>query len=155
MKKVLRGERIGKEGRIRLGCSAVIFDESREKVLLTKRSDNGLWCLPGGGVDPGESVEETVIREVQEETGLTVRVLHLIGVYSDPNWLVVYNENDSVQIVALNFEVVITAGEPGLSNETNDWGYYSLEEIDKLDMLLNHHTRIQDAFVTQKEAYIR
>jgi len=91
MTKVIRGERIGKNGRIRLGCSATIFNESREKVLLTKRTDNGLWCLPGGGVDPGESVEETVIREVQEETGLTVRVLRLIGVYSDPNWLVVYS----------------------------------------------------------------
>ena len=138
MKKVLHGERISKKGRIRLGCSAVIFDEAREKVLLTKRADNGLWCLPGGGMDPGESVEETIIREVQEETGLIVRVLRLIGVYSDPNWLVVYNESDSVQIVALNFEVEITAGEPGLSNETSDWDYYSLEEIDKLDMLLNH-----------------
>jgi 8-oxo-dGTP pyrophosphatase MutT (NUDIX family) len=155
MKKVLRGERIGTKGRIRLGCSAVIFDETREKVLLTKRADNGLWCLPGGGVDPGESVEETVIREVQEETGLQVRVLRLIGVYSDPNWLVVYNEHDSVQIIALNFEVVITAGKPGLSDETSDLGYYSLKEIDKLDMLLNHHTRIQDAFTTQREAFIR
>ncbi|MGD8403455.1 MAG: NUDIX domain-containing protein [Anaerolineales bacterium] len=155
MTKVLRGERIGKEGRIRLGCSAVIFDESHEKVLLTKRADNGLWCLPGGGVDPGESVEETVTREVREETGLTVRVLRLIGVYSDPNWLVVYNEHDSAQIVALNFEVVITTGEPGLSNETSDWGYYSSEEIDELDMLLNHPTRIRDAFTTQREAFVR
>jgi len=57
--------------------------------------------------------------------------------------------------VALNFEVVITAGEPGLSNETSDWGYYSLEEIDKLDMLLNHTTRIRDAFTTQREAFVR
>ena len=155
MTKVIRGERIGKDGRIRLGCSATIFDEAREKVLLTKRADNGLWCLPGGGVDPGESVEETIIREVQEETGLTVRVLRLIGVYSDPNWLVVYNERDSVQIVALNFEVVITAGQPGLSDETSDWGYYSLEEISQLDMLLNHYTRIQDAFTAQREAFVR
>jgi len=153
--QVFHGHKLGKNGRIRLGCSATIFNESREKVLLTKRTDNGLWCLPGGGVDPGESVEETVIREVQEETGLTVRVLRLIGVYSDPNWLVVYNERDAAQIVALNFEVVITAGEPGLSNETSDWGYYSLEEIDKLDMLLNHTTRIRDAFTTQREAFVR
>lgn len=155
MKKVLHGERIGAKGRIRLGCSAVIFDESHEKVLLTKRADNNLWCLPSGGVDPGESVEETIIREVQEETRLTVRVLRLIGVYSDPNALVVYDEHTAVQIVALSFEVEITAGKPGLSEETSDWGYYSLEEIDKLDMLLNHHIRIQDAFVAQPEALIR
>ena len=155
MTQVLRGKRIGVKGKIRLGCSAVIFDDAGEKVLLTKRSDNGLWCLPGGGVDPGESVEETIVREVQEETGLTVRVLRLAGVYSDPNWLVVYDEETSAQIVALNFEVEITAGEPGLSDETTDWGYFSLEELSLLDMLLNHHVRIQDAFTEQKEAFIR
>lgn len=155
MKKVLHGERIGAKGRIRLGCSAVIFDESREKVLLTKRADNGLWCLPSGGVEPGESVEETIVREVWEETGLTVRVLRLIGVYSDPNSLVVYDEHTAVQIVALSFEAEIVSGEPGLSNETIDWGYYSLDEIDELDMLLNHHTRIKDAFSKQREAFVR
>jgi 8-oxo-dGTP pyrophosphatase MutT (NUDIX family) len=155
MKKVLHGKRIGAKGKIRLGCSAVIFDDVHKKVLLTKRSDNGLWCLPSGGVDPGESVEETIIREVWEETGLTVRVLRLIGVYSDPNALVVYDEHTAVQIVALSFEAEIISGEPGLSDETSDWGYYSLEEIDSLDMLLNHHIRIQDAFKGQVAAFIK
>jgi 8-oxo-dGTP pyrophosphatase MutT (NUDIX family) len=155
MTQVLHGERIGKNGSIRLGCSAVIFDEAREKVLLTKRADNGLWCLPSGAVDPGECVEETILREVWEETGLTVRVLRLVGVYSDPNWLVIYHENKAMQIVALSFEAEIIAGEPGLSDETSDWGYFSLEEVRKLDMLLNHEMRIRDAFVEQIAAFIR
>lgn len=155
MTKVLHGQRIGKKGRIRLGCSAVIFDDAREKVLLTKRADNGLWCLPSGGVDPGERVEETILREVWEETGLQVRVRRLIGVYSDPDWLVVYDEQNAVQIVALSFEAEISSGKPGLSDETSDWGYFSLEEIDKLDLLLNHRTRILDAFAMQQEAFIR
>lgn len=155
MTKILHGKRIGANGRIRLGCSAVIFDETREKVLLTKRADNGLWCLPSGGVDPGECVEETIIREVREETGLTVRVRRLVGVYSDPDWLVVYNDDTAVQIVALNFEAEITAGEPGLSDETSDWGYFSLEEAGRLDMLLNHHIRMRDAFHGQIAAFIK
>jgi 8-oxo-dGTP pyrophosphatase MutT (NUDIX family) len=155
MKQVIHGNRIGKKGRIRLGCSVVIFDEARKKVLLTKRADNGLWCLPGGGVDPGESVDETVIREAWEETGLTIRVLRLIGVYSDPDWLVVYNESDAVQIVALNFEAEIITGEPDLSDETSDWGYYSLEEMTALEMLLNHRQRVEDAFENRQAAFIR
>ena len=155
MTKTLRGERLGKNGSIRLGCSAVIFDESREKVLLTKRADNGLWCLPSGGMEPGESVEETIVREVWEETGLTVRVLRLTGVYSDPDWLVVYNDDTAVQIVALSFEVEIVAGEPGLSDETSDWGYFSLEEMDSFEILLNHRQRVEDAFTEQTEAFIR
>jgi 8-oxo-dGTP pyrophosphatase MutT (NUDIX family) len=155
MTKVLHGQRIGAKGRIRLGCSAVIFDEAREKVLLTKRADNGLWCLPSGGVESGESVEETIVREVREETGLKVRVLRLVGVYSDPNSLIVYDDETAVQIVAMSFEVEIIDGRPGLSDETSDWGYYSLEEIDKLDMLLNHHVRVQDAFERQVAAFIK
>jgi 8-oxo-dGTP pyrophosphatase MutT (NUDIX family) len=155
MKRVLHGDRVGKSGRIRLGCSAVIFDESREKVFLTKRADNGLWCLPSGGVDPGESVEETIVREVREETGLAVRVLRLVGVYSDPNWLVVYEDKGPAQIVALSFETEITGGEPGLSEEVSDWGYFSPEEAGKLDLLSNHAIRIQDAFQGQVAAFVK
>ena len=62
MAKLIYGDRIGKRGVLRGGASAIIFDESREKVLLTKRTDNGRWCIPGGGMDPGESVEEACVR---------------------------------------------------------------------------------------------
>ncbi len=74
------GERIGKNGTIRLGCSAFIRNETKEKILLTKRADNGQWCMPGGAIDPGESVEEACVREIREETGLHARVTRLVGV---------------------------------------------------------------------------
>ncbi len=155
MANILVGERIGKEGKIRLGCSAVIFDAGREKVLLTRRSDNGLWCLPGGAVDPGESVEEACVREVWEETRLRARVLRMVGVYSDPNRLVVYKDGNKVQTVALHFEAEVLGGEPGLSNETTDWGYFSLEQAATLEMLGNHLQRIQDTVAGQVAAFIR
>jgi len=44
------------------------------RVVLTRREDLGIWCLPGGGVDAGESVAHAAIREVREETGLDVRL---------------------------------------------------------------------------------
>jgi len=56
MTQVLYGERLGKNGELRIGCSATVFDERRQKVLLTRRRDNGLWCLPGGYMESGESV---------------------------------------------------------------------------------------------------
>src|SRR5438034_11818350 len=67
---------------IRPGVSAIIL--TGEGLLLQRRSDNRLWGLPGGGVEPGESVTEAVVREVREETGLEVVPLRLIGVYSSP-----------------------------------------------------------------------
>ena len=90
MAKIIEGERIGKLGRLALGCSATIFDSSRQKVLLTRRTDNGRWCLPGGRTESGESVIETCERETLEETGLEVRVVRLLGIYSSPHRLVEY-----------------------------------------------------------------
>ena len=143
--QVLYGERLGKQGELRIGCSAVIFDEKREKVLLTLRTDNERWCLPGGRMESGESAAEACEREVWEETGLKVRVLRLIGVYSNPNKLVIYPDGNKAHIIALSFEAEITGGELGGSNETTAWGYFNLLEAEKLEMLAGHLERIQDA----------
>ncbi len=147
------GERIGKNGVLRVGSAAVIFDQRREKVLLTRRTDNGQWCLPGGGMEPGESGAENCIREVFEETGLRVRIVRLIGVYSDPNDLVEYPDGNKVQIVALSFEAEPVGGLLGLSSETTEAGYFSLEEIEHMDLLSPHFQRIRDAFAGKKAAF--
>jgi 8-oxo-dGTP pyrophosphatase MutT (NUDIX family) len=153
--RILQGERIGRLGQIRPGSAAVIFDERREKVLLTQRSDNGQWCLPGGGLDPGESAAENCVREVREETGLEVRVCRLIGIYTSPHYLIEYPDGKQVQIAAFCFECEITGGELGLSNETLAYGYFSEEEIAGLDLIATHRQRIKDAFTYQEPAYIR
>lgn len=64
---------------------AVIRDD---KVLLTQREDFEVWCLPGGGVDANETVEQAGIREVREETGLAVQIVGLVGLCSRPFWTV-------------------------------------------------------------------
>lgn len=56
------------------------------KILLTKREDFEVWCLPGGAVDEGESLAQAAIREAREETGLEVELTRLVGVYSRPSW---------------------------------------------------------------------
>jgi 8-oxo-dGTP pyrophosphatase MutT (NUDIX family) len=52
------------------------------KVLMTKREDFEVWCLPGGHTDPGESVAETAVREAHEEIGLKVKLTRFVGVYT-------------------------------------------------------------------------
>jgi ADP-ribose pyrophosphatase YjhB (NUDIX family) len=155
MTKVLYGERFGKKGELRIGCSATIFDENRQKVLLTRRKDNGLWCLPGGHMESGESVEECCMREVFEETGLQVRVKRLTGVYSNPHQLVIYPDGSQAHFIVMNFDVEAVGGELGLSNETSETGYFSLAEIDSMPMHDRHADRITDALTGQAEAYIR
>ncbi len=145
--QVLYGSRLGKEGKLRLGCSATIFDKQREKILLTQRTDNGRWCLPGGQVESGESVTEACEREVWEETGLRVRVTRLIGVYSNPDQLVIYPDGNKAFFVVLSFEAEIIEGTLGLSNETTAYGYFTLREMDSMPMHGEHKSRVEDALL--------
>ncbi len=79
-----------------IGVGAVIFEE--ERVLLVKRGTEpalGQWSIPGGVVDPGETLEQALIREVFEETHLEVEVLALVKVleriFREPDGRVAYH----------------------------------------------------------------
>lgn len=73
---------------VKPAVAAVIFDQ-HNRILLGKRVDLDMWGLPIGHIEPGETVQQAIIREVKEETGLQVKVTRYIGVYSDPVSLVV------------------------------------------------------------------
>ena len=155
MTKTIYGDRIGKTGKLRVGCSATIFDPAREKILLTRRTDNNRWCLPGGGIDPGESVIEACVREVWEETGLRVHVRKLTGVYSTPHEVLEYPDGNRFHTIALNFDVEIVSGELTTSEETSEFGYFSVEELDEINFMSRHRIRITDALENSAETFIR
>jgi len=69
--------------RVRAGVGVFVRDNAGN-ILLEKRRDCGLWGLPGGRIDPGESISEAAIREVKEETGFDICITRFIGVYSEP-----------------------------------------------------------------------
>ena len=74
------------------------------QILLMRRSDNGHWGLPGGYVEPGESVQSAAQREVLEETGCEIEVGRLVGVYSDPRTQVIDTARRRVHAINLCFE---------------------------------------------------
>jgi len=152
---ILYAPRAARQGQLRLGCSAVLLDETGQQVLLTRRRDNGQWCLPGGRVDAGESVTETIEREVFEETGLQVRVRRLTGVYSDPDQLIIYPDGNRVHMIVLTFLVERLAGEIGLSDETTDIRFVPLEEALQMNLFHDHVTQLRDALASQEAAFIR
>jgi 8-oxo-dGTP pyrophosphatase MutT (NUDIX family) len=149
------GKRIARDATVQFGASALVLDDTGERMLLTRRSDNGHWCLPGGRMDPGESVAETCVREVREETGLEVEVVRLIGLYSSPDMLVEYADGNRRQIVAAHFLVRVLGGSLGLSDETTAYGYFSRAEVEVLDLMESHRPRIADSFVRQEAAFVR
>lgn len=86
------------------GAAAIVVDADG-RILLLERADTGGWGLPGGFMDPGESLEETARREVMEEVGLEVDELALMNVFSGPEQYYQYPNGDQV----FNVTAVYTA----------------------------------------------
>lgn len=90
--------------RIVVTGGAIIRDHMG-RILLQKRSDYGDWGLPGGGMEPGESIEETMIREVKEETGLDVSSYELASIYTGEKMKYTYPDGNEVVFVMFLFNV--------------------------------------------------
>jgi glycerol 3-phosphatase-2 len=106
-------------------------------------------------MEPGESISEAGQREALEETGLRVRVQHVVGVYSSPDIAVEYPDGNLVQIVSVLFQAAVEAGELGVAEETTDHGYFTLEACASLDVMANHRQRVEDAFAYSGTTFIR
>ena len=139
---------------VRPSVSAVIFDR-RGRLLLQQRSDGGQWGLPGGSVEIGESIADAVVREVREETGLTVKPRRIIGVYSEPKWQVVrYPDGNVWHYVSVCFDCVVRGGELTTCDETLALEYFPLRKLPST-LLSNHRVRIRDARARRAAAAIR
>ena len=84
------------------GVTAVVVNELDE-VLLQLRRDSESWAPPSGGVEPGESVADTAIREVYEETGILVEPVRVVAVLSGCDYYVTYPNGDQMATVTTVF----------------------------------------------------
>jgi ADP-ribose pyrophosphatase YjhB (NUDIX family) len=106
-------------------------------------------------VDPGESVSEACEREFREETGLQVQVRRLVGVYSDPDQLVVYPDGNRAHIIVLCFQVEYQTGAPTRSPETLSVDYFPIEEALQMKLFHGHSQHLRDALAGQEAAFVR
>lgn len=124
-----------------VGVSAVVVDD-QGRILLQRRADNGLWALPGGGMDLTESVPQAAVREVREETGYDVEVTGLVGLYTDARHIIAYSDGE----VRRQFNVCLTArivgGTLAVSDESTDVRWVDREEIKTLPMHDTQRLRI-------------
>jgi 8-oxo-dGTP pyrophosphatase MutT (NUDIX family) len=125
------GNPVSETTRVRAGVMVLVKD-SAGRILLELRSDCKLWGFPGGRIDAGETVEQTAVREVLEETGLKVRVTRLLGIYSDPKdgRIVRYpNSTTTVQLVDCYVEVEVISGTLKKSAESLDLKFFRQSEL--------------------------
>lgn len=108
------------------------------KILLTKREDFEVWCLPSGGVEEGESLAEAAMRETKEETGVDVELTRLVGVYSRLGGM--------PDVHAVLYEAKPIGGELRLQpGETIEVKYFTFDELPN-EIAFAHKKRIADAF---------
>lgn len=121
-----------------IGAEAAVFKD--RKLLLIQRSDDGLWAVPGGGNDVGDTLVETAVKELEEETGLQGTVKRLLGIFDSRMW----GSKLKKQTFHTIFEVNVEKGEPEKTIETNDYGYFGKNELPFLSP--GHDTRVPFLF---------
>ena len=132
--------------------SVVIDDEGR--IALVLRRDNGLWALPGGGMEPGESIEDAAVREVKEETGLDVEVTGLVGVYTNPNHVMKYDDGEVRQQFSLCYTTRLLGGELRFDSESTDIAWVPPERLGELPMHPSMRLRIDHYLERRPEPYL-
>ena len=113
----------------------IVFDPHSEKVLAIKRRDVPIWVLPGGGVEPGETPEQAVKREILEETGLIVSIKRHVATYLPLNRLA---------YTTYVYECIPDTGLLAKGSETRDLGFFAFHVLPQPFFFL-HRLWIEDA----------
>src|SRR6195952_2286361 len=99
--------------------TAIVRNDAGD-LLLVHKTDNNLWALPGGGVDPGESISQATVREVKEETGMDVAVTGVGGIYTNPGHVIAYDDGEVRQQCSVCFTTDLMGGGITTSSETSE-----------------------------------
>ena len=123
---------------------AVVRDDAG-RVLMIHKTDNNLWALPGGGHEPGESIADTVVREVKEETGYDVEVESITGTYTNPRHVMAYDDGEVRQQFSIAFRARLVGGEARTSSESREVAWLTPEEVDALELHPSMRLRLTHA----------
>jgi ADP-ribose pyrophosphatase YjhB (NUDIX family) len=134
--------------------TAVVRDDSG-RLLLIHKADNDLWALPGGGHDIGERISDTVVREVFEETGIQVEVDNIVGLYTDPEHVMAYDDGEVRQQFSICFRAHPVGGSLRTSSESKEVRWVDPADHDSLDIHPSMMMRIRHGLDTSRtEPYI-
>ena len=121
--------RIGHDPLIFVGASVLLAD-SKGRLLLQRRADNGLWGYHGGAAELYEEVSAAARRELKEETGLTAGNMTLFGVYSGPRTAYTYPNGDRASIVDVVYLCTDYTGTPHpQQGEVSELRWFGPEEL--------------------------
>lgn len=136
-----------------VATSAVVLD-GRGRVLLQRRADSGNWALPGGAMDAAESLTDSVIREVKEESGFDIEVTGLVGTYTDPRHIIVYSDGEVRRQFNICYTARIIGGELTISDESTEIRFVAPGDLDGLPMHRTQRLRLRHFFENRTRPYL-
>ena len=142
-----------KANSIVVAVTAAVRNKNGE-LLMIERTDNGLWALPGGAQDLGESVVEAARREVREETGIDVEVTGLSGIYSDPRHVIAYDDGEVRQEFSLCFHAKPVGGNLRPSSESREARWVSPDSLTVLRIDPSMRLRVTHALKRDPRPYL-
>jgi len=136
-----------------IGVTAFVQDDAG-RVLLIERGDNGLWALPGGGQEVGESTPAAAVRETLEETGVEVEIIGLVGIYSHPGHVIAYDDGEVRQEFSICLRARPVAGKLATSDESTQVHWVEPAALDGLAMHPRMRVRIDDGLRADPQPYL-
>jgi 8-oxo-dGTP pyrophosphatase MutT (NUDIX family) len=124
------------------------------RVLMIHKTDNDKWALPGGGHEIGESIADTVVREVKEETGYDVEVVTITGAYTNPRHVMAYDDGEVRQQFSIAFLARLVGGEARTSSESDRVEWVAPEDLEALTIHPSMRLRIEHAINPRAQPYI-
>ncbi|MEU4742131.1 NUDIX domain-containing protein [Actinosynnema sp. NPDC023658] len=141
-----------KPNSIRVAVSAIVQDPTG-RLLMIRRTDNDKYAIPGGGQDVGETLTQAVVREVEEETGIHVEVTGLVGLYSNPNHVISYDDGEVRQEFSICFRAQPIGGELRTSNESKEVHWVKPDRLTDLDIHPSIRLRIEHGLSNRAKPY--
>lgn len=124
---------VGHEPLIGLGATTLVFNDKNE-LLLNLRTDTNTWGIPGGSMELFETIEETAIRELKEEAGISANELELVDVLSGKDYYFEYPNGDKMCTVIVLFRVLNYNGVIKVSdNESKKLKFFSLDNLPEME----------------------
>ncbi|MEA3356902.1 MAG: DUF1653 domain-containing protein [Patescibacteria group bacterium] len=149
-KKIPRFKYAGKlkHPRLEVHVAGICFDG--DKCLVLKRATNktlypGLWECGGGKVEPGENFEEALIREIEEEAGIEIERLELLGTYTIPVPKLEQKKIPGIRFLC-KIKSYLDQIEPKISKEHSEWKFVTEDELDKFEFIPGVKEEIKKAF---------
>ncbi|MGW5715437.1 NUDIX hydrolase [Amycolatopsis sp. NPDC003865] len=132
---------------------SVFIQDDTGRILMIRRTDNDLFSIPGGQLELGETLAQAAVREVREETGVSCEIVNVIGVYSNPNHVIMYSDGEVRQEFSICFRATSLGGALRGSDESSEVQWVPVSKLEDLAVHESIRLRISHALSGSRDTF--